>query len=332
MILTVTINPLLEYRLAYKNTVCGASNRNPVEKYSAGGKGINVSRQLKKLGVDSLAFTFLGGNNGKKIADCLRNESIQFTSVRTTSESRLCPVIIDLNGEKATYFFGNNSQISDKEVDEFKLKMGKMIQNCEYVIFAGSSPCESCDSIFPFGIEVANKYDKISVLDTYGRHLKNCISSSPTIIHNNLNEVIESFKDNTQINLPENIEDFSDEHLQGLFDLFYSSGIKQVYLTNGKLPSNVANFDYRFRVENPLVETLDSTGSGDAFVSGIIYGHYNDMVFDDYLPFAASLGVLNAQSFDVCNVNFDDIEKVKSSIEIFPVGKKMKTIDVTPQK
>ena len=49
MILTVTINPLLEQRLTYKKVSFKIQNRNGKLKLAAGGKGINVSRQLNKL-------------------------------------------------------------------------------------------------------------------------------------------------------------------------------------------------------------------------------------------------------------------------------------------
>ena len=71
MILTVTLNPLLEHRLTYKVLHIGHENRSAKEKYKAGGKGINVSRQLNILSVDNLAFTFLGGSNGKLLKKLL---------------------------------------------------------------------------------------------------------------------------------------------------------------------------------------------------------------------------------------------------------------------
>lgn len=65
MILSVTIHPLLEKRLTYPRIRKGLSHRNPVEEFKPGGKGINVCRQLNKFQIKNLAFTFLGGNNGK---------------------------------------------------------------------------------------------------------------------------------------------------------------------------------------------------------------------------------------------------------------------------
>lgn len=322
MILTVTLNPLLEIRYSYPSISLGGNNRNPSELLAAGGKGINVSRQLKKLGVDSLIFSPLGGPNGKRIADCLRTETLSFVSTKIKSESRSASVIIEEDSKRVTTFFGNNSLISSSEVDEFKTKLEKMIRNCEIVVFSGSSPCTETDSIFPFGIEIANKFDKISFLDTYGAHLLSCINSSPMVVHNNLDEISSS--------LGITLKDEND--IVRFLLNSYSKGVRQFYLTNGKAPSYVANFDYIYRVENPEITCLDSTGSGDAFFAGIVYGHYKDLVFDEFLPLATALGSLNASRFDVCNVPPEDALTLSKQVVISPVGKKMKLVDVTPQR
>ncbi len=322
MILTVTINPLLETRLAYHEVIPGANHRNVLQKFAVGGKGINVSRQLLKLGVSNLAFTFLGGNNGKKIANLLKEEKIDFTMIHTKSETRFASVIIDQSRQQVTTFFGENSFIEENESIEFKNKLEKIIQNCEIVVFAGSSPCLNTDDIFRFGIETANKYDKVSVLDTYGKHLEECLEAAPTIVHNNVVEV----KNSLGIAL-ENEQD-KIEYMNRL----YKKGIKQVYLTNADKPAYVSNFDFHYKVIIPRINSVDSTGSGDAFVAGLVYGWYNDNMFEETLKFSCGLGVANSLSIDVCAVTKNDAESCAEKIKIEPIGKKMILLDVTPQK
>jgi tagatose 6-phosphate kinase len=320
MILTVTLNPLLEHRLTYKVLHIGRENRSALENYQAGGKGINVSRQLNFLSIDNLAFTFLGGTNGKLLKKLLGEEKINFTSISTHSETRASAVIIDESTKMITSCFGNNPKISSAEAGEFKLKLEKMIQNCEMVIFSGSSPCEKTNSIFPFGIQTANQYDKISVCDTYGAHLNDCIDASPTILHNNIDEVEKSLKMSLRS------ENQIIDHLKFLND----KNIKQAYITDGINYSYSSNFGFIFKVKNPEVNTIDSTGSGDGFVAGIIYGWHNNLPFEESLVLASSLGAANASKYDVCSVTLDEANAVKNKIEVIPLGKKMRLIDVNP--
>ena len=320
MILTVTINPLLEQRFTFNNVSPVIQNRNGNLQLAAGGKGINVNRQLNILNVQNIALTFSGGTYGKLFRDSIKNDGIDFSLINTHTQTRICSVIIDSKEKSVSYYFSENQTITKDETDKFILKMEKMIQNCEMVIFSGSSPGKEADKIFPAGIEMANKYDKISICDTYGRHLDNCYSASPRIVHNNIEEVVNSL----QLNL-------NDEKDKLVFlDYLYNKGIKQVYLTDGDKKVYASNFDFHYKLSVPNIKSVDSTGSGDAFVAGIAYGWHNNLVFNEQIKFAAALGTANAEMFDVCNVPVDEARKFVESIDVHPIGKKIKIIDDTP--
>lgn len=322
MILIITLNPLLERRFNYEKVQIGSVNRNSVTKIAAGGKGINVSRQLKKFGVKSFNYFFSGRTNGKIFRDTLKKEGLKFTFVSIKSETRHASVIISESDKKITSYFSEDPIIFQSEVDEFKLKLDKMIQNCEVVVFSGSSPCNETDSIVPYGIELANKYDKISICDTYGKHLQNCIDASPTMIHNNLSEIKKS------IGLGLNSENEIIEYLNDL----YTKNIKRAFLTDGSNNFYASNFNYIYKIKPLEIQDIDSTGSGDSFVAGIVKSWINSDVFEDSLKFSTAVAGLNAATFEVSNVNPEDAIKLKSKVEVVPVGKKAKTIDDSPHE
>ena len=167
---------------------------------------------------------------------------------------------------------------------------------------------------------MANKHDKISICDSYGSHLENCYSASPSIVHNNVEEVINS----VQVKLNDKKDKLS------FLESLYSKGIKQVYLTDGDKNVYASNFDFHYKVRVPKIESVNSTGCGDAFVAGIAYGWQKNLVFDEQIKFATALGTANAQMFDVCNVPADKVYQIADSIEVNPIGKKIKLIDDTP--
>lgn len=320
MILTVTLNPLLERRLFFHSVELGKDHRANNEFFTAGGKGINVSRQLNYLGIKNSAFTFLGGNNGKILRSILTEEKIDFTVQSSKSETRLADLIIEANPFRLTTFFGSNSRVTKEESDEFKHKLDKMIQNCSIVVFSGSSPCAETDDIFTYGIELANKYDKISVLDSYGAHLKKCIEASPTAIHNNISETEKSLS----------LSLCTEDEIRNYMLELYSKGIKLIFLTDGANPFYAAKFDFHYKIFPPQVEMKDSTGSGDAFTTGIAYGLEESMVFEDFIKLAVSLGSVNAAKAETCCVHKDEYNKLINEVRFEPIGKKMKVIDDSP--
>jgi len=48
----------------------------------------------------------------------------------------------------------------------------------------------------------------------------------------------------------------------------------------------------------------------------------NQMYLKDSLKFSTAAAGLNAATFDVSNINPDDVIKLKDKVEILPVGKK----------
>jgi tagatose 6-phosphate kinase len=321
MVLTVTINPLLERRYEYQKVSLHHHNRNGIVTLQAGGKGINVSRQLNKLNVQNIALTFLGGDNGKVFRNSLRNEEISFSFISTKSKTRDCAVIINSSEPSVSSFFGEDPEISKDEGDAFLVKLEKMIANSAIVVFSGSSPCKQADSIFPAGIELTNKHGKISVCDTYGDHLKNCIDASPTVIHNNVQETESSLK----ISLK------TDKEKLEYLDFLYLKGVKQVFLTDGENQFYSSNFDFHYKVAVPKIASIDPTGSGDAFISGIVYGWHHQITFKEQLILATSLGTANAGMFDVCKVPKTGADQFTGKIKPEAVGKKMKVINDKPE-
>jgi len=321
MVLTVTLNPLLERRINCKRIQFGMENRDGKVSLRSGGKGINVSRQLNKLNVDNTALFFAGGSNGKMLKEILYREKIKPVAIRTESQTREALIMVDESAKSTTTCFGENQFISEAEANEFMDKLERMIPNFEIIVLSGSSPSKVTDFIFPKAIEIANKLDKISVCDTYGSHLKGCIAAGPVIVHNNVDEInslmtgsIESVKN------PENALNY-----------LYSNNVKQSFITDGSDSFFASNFDFHFKIDVPIVNTIDATGSGDAFTSGIVYGWHNDLEFEEMVKIAVSLGANNAATFEVCNVEAEKINTYLNSVTITPIGKKMKLVDVTPK-
>jgi tagatose 6-phosphate kinase len=318
LVLTVTLNPLLERRLFDNNNLENKKSGTRGEIYFAGGKGINVSRQLNKLGIKNHALTFMGGPSGKLMRQTLSNEGIEFSYVPTKSETRTA--LLTINKNKINTEFEPNSEITNSEAVEFENKFEKMIRNCSIVVFSGSSPSEETNHIFAAGIELAHKYDKIAILDTYGSHLEESINRSPLVLHNNKEEIEKS--------LGWKLED-EKSHIE-LFKYLKSKNVNLAFITDSHNPSYASKFGFNYKIISPKTNAVDATGSGDAFVAGIIYGLERSMIFDDFVCIASALGAANAERLDACNVDADEYEKYIEQVHLIPIGKKVKLIDDSP--
>lgn len=69
MIYTLTLNPSIDYIVRLEHLAIGQVNRILTDNKYAGGKGINVSRVLHRLGYSTKALGFIGGFTGQFIKD-----------------------------------------------------------------------------------------------------------------------------------------------------------------------------------------------------------------------------------------------------------------------
>ena len=89
MIYTVTLNPSMDFFVDLDQLSIGKLNRMNNDYKVPGGKGINISRVLRQLGMPSVATGFIGGYTGQFIEDWLEMEDIQRGFIRVDDDSRI---------------------------------------------------------------------------------------------------------------------------------------------------------------------------------------------------------------------------------------------------
>ena len=77
MVYTVTFNPAIDYVVRVDDFETGKLNRTRQELIQIGGKGINVSVLLSRLGVETTALGFVAGFTGQEIERTLEQECVR---------------------------------------------------------------------------------------------------------------------------------------------------------------------------------------------------------------------------------------------------------------
>ena len=115
MITTVTPNTLLEYCIETSSDFIGGARVDKIP-FTVGGKGINVARMLKNLGLDSTALTFVGGCNGEKIKLKLKQQGINAKYINTKSETRVGVSVIEDEGKKHKWWLEEGDELEEDEI------------------------------------------------------------------------------------------------------------------------------------------------------------------------------------------------------------------------
>lgn len=77
MFCTVTCNPSLDYTLSLPSLCVGQVNRAAAAALTPGGKGVNVARMARRLGLPVRAAGFAGGFTGDALARALAEEGVE---------------------------------------------------------------------------------------------------------------------------------------------------------------------------------------------------------------------------------------------------------------
>ena len=111
MIYTVTINPSIDYIVQLEKLTLGEVNRMDYDNKLPGGKGINVSRILKELGHDNIAWGFLGGFTGKFVKEELEKVGLKTDFTPIAADTR---INVKIKAQNETEINGQGPKLTEE--------------------------------------------------------------------------------------------------------------------------------------------------------------------------------------------------------------------------
>lgn len=138
-VLTVTLNPAFDLHV----TEDGRGKEPTAPAREAGGKGINVSRALLALGVESRAFVLLGSENGEELADRLREDGLSLSSLVVSGRIRENRTLHAVGGGE-THAPGRSSLDPRDRMEELRECLFGLTERGDLLLLSGSLP-ELCD-------------------------------------------------------------------------------------------------------------------------------------------------------------------------------------------
>ena len=188
MIYTVTFNPALDYAMHIDALVQGETNRSSGEYIQFGGKGINVSVVLSRLGVPTTAFGFIAGFTGEALEKAVKAEGVCADFVRL--REGLTRINVKLKGEKETEINANGPAIDAAVLDALYEKLD-LLGAGDTLVLAGSIPKSMPADIYARILCRLAGRDIRFVVDATGAVLKATLPFAPFLIKPNQRELEE---------------------------------------------------------------------------------------------------------------------------------------------
>lgn len=279
MIYTITLNPALDRNLWIERVNTDDSNRIQKEERYAAGKGIDVSRVLKTLGVRNNALGFVGGFDGEEMEGRLLNEGISCTFTKISGETRTNIVIYDLENKSQTIFSAPGPEIMPFELMRIVQQVEKL-ESPEYLIISGSLPPGVHPEIYSKIMEIAKGKGSKIILDTDGAALKTGIQGFPDVIKPNVHELGRLTGAELK-NIQEIIRAAQTICDNGTGIVLVSMGAKGILLVSEK---------EKYLAVPPQVKVVNTIGAGDSAIAGFVYGNVSGKTLPESLVCAVAAG------------------------------------------
>ncbi|GGN95917.1 1-phosphofructokinase [Saccharibacillus kuerlensis] len=256
MIYTVTLNPSIDYIVEVENLQLDALNRMKRDLKLPGGKGINVSRILSRLGVENTALGFLGGFTGRFIEDVLQSESIVTEFVNVQDDTR---INIKLKHGSETEINGQGPQIGNTEADALVQKLRALTKE-DVVVLSGSVPPSLGGSFYERLIAVIKEQGARFVIDTTGEALLKALPHGPLLVKPNHHELAELF--GVEIEGQEDLIKYGRKLLE--------MGAENVLISMAGDGALLVTEEQVYHANVPKGEVKNSVGAGDSMIAGFV--------------------------------------------------------------
>lgn len=254
MIYTVTLNPSIDYIVRLDNVNVGSVNRMESDDKFAGGKGINVSRVLKRLGIDNTATGFIGGFTGKFITDTLENEAIATKFVQVSEDTR---INVKIKADAETEINGTGPTVSPEQLTALKDVLSGLSEK-DTVVFAGSSNKNLGNVVYKELISLTRQTGAQVVCDFEGQTLIDSLEFQPLLVKPNNHELGDIFGVKLE-NLDE-IEKYAREIL--------AKGAQHVIISMAGDGALLVTKDGAYFAKPIKGIVKNSVGAGDSMVAG----------------------------------------------------------------
>lgn len=260
MIYTVTLNPSIDYIVQVSNMELGKLNKMDHDLKLPGGKGINVSRVLHALDIDTVALGFLGGFTGDFIRNWLEKDRLKTNFISIQDYTR---INIKLKSKKETEINGRGPEIEAEEAEQLLNQFSNLGEE-DVVILSGSKPPSLPDDFYGQIIHKITKTNTKFVIDTTGNDLKDALPYKPFLVKPNKEELEELF--DVKLTDIDDIIQYGKKLLErGAQNVIVSMASEGAILFTGEAI---------YKGISPKGTVKNSVGAGDSMIAGFI-GNYS---------------------------------------------------------
>ena len=281
-VLTVTMNPALDREFFVNDFHVNKLHR--IHSYeetemTPGGKGINVSIALAKLGISSVALGITGGYTGRVVVNELRKISDLITTsfVHIEQETRENIAILDEVNHTITEINSPGPEIDSDTLDHFLKRYEMLLSRVNCVVLSGSLPRGVASDTYGYLVKKAKEKGKIVFMEVIDEYLQPSLSiACPHVLRPDLRA--------EKVVMGKKLRELED-YVRAAKELI-KRGCELVVLSYKIKGDIVATKDEVWYLTTDVeIDSSHLLGIGDTYIAAMIY-HRLNVTTEDYIQTA----------------------------------------------
>lgn len=260
-ITTVTLNPVLDRAFSVPRLEPGTVHRLRLMREDLGGKGVNVSRTLRMLGIPSRIIAFFGGRTGQYMYQGLRAAGYEVISIEVEGETRQNITLLDEARDQYTKFNEPGPAVSERQIAALHDCIEQLTKPGDVWAFCGSLPPGAPDDLYAYCIARVQARAGRAFLDTSGVALRAGLTTHPFAVKPNSEEVAELL----------GVALSTEAEYATAARQLHEEGIALVAVSRGAQGVVLAMEGQVWRAVPPPVRARSPVGAGDAALAGLIW-------------------------------------------------------------
>ncbi len=261
MIYTVSLNPSLDRTLCVPRLRLGELNRAQVLRQDLAGKGMNVSRALQALGIDSAIVGFVGGAVGRKLRQGLIEAGFAVYLIEVVEESRQNITLLDRSTGEYTKINEPGAGVNAGHLEAMRALVGDLTRPGDIWTFCGSLPPGAPADIYAQLIRLVRARGGKAFLDSSGAALEAGLAARPFGLKPNDEEA------SALLGMPLAAEPACRKAVA----LLRARGVELAALTRGARGLVLGMNGRTVVAHPPPVDARSPIGAGDATLAGLVW-------------------------------------------------------------
>lgn len=306
MIYTVTLNPALDKTVEIPGMALDTVNRVTSMRTDPGGKGINVSKVIAKLGGESCAVGILGGESGRTLLAALEREGLRTHFRFVEGQTRTNLKIIDRALHTNTDINEPGLTVSPADLDALLRDLLGMVHEGDIVVLAGSLPQGAPQDTYRVWTAACREKGARVCLDADGVLLAEGLKAAPYLIKPNEDELSRL--------VGHRLTDTDELIAEGRRLL--KGGVTRVVISLGERGALYLRGNEVLYAEGLSVPVGSTVGAGDSVVAALAYADSLDMSDEDAVRLSTATGAANVMCSGTQPAEREAIEKLLPQVKI----------------